>query len=230
MYEKTVMRMKQILSIAALLYAICAAAQTPSTTWPYLYDNFTPGTIYLVNGSKSEVQMNVHLRRDKLHFIDSELVKEADLTGVNLVMIGKDKFVPVEGGVRRVEAENANGYVLASILGDFAAVQETGGAYGSSSSASATRKLSSLDFDTQVGQNHIILMKDKTNGVELRLVKHYYLFLADGICIPATRKDVEAFLPESASANWKAWLKSAKPKWRDLQSLLAVIDYLSSVK
>lgn len=221
--------MKKFLTIAAALLCTAAFAQNPSTTWPYLYNNFTAGTIYLAGG-KSEVQLNVHLRRNQLHFIDKDLVKEANLSGVNLVTIGADKFIPVEGGVRKVVAENAHGYVLASILGDFAAVQETGGAYGASSTAASTRKLSSLDFDTQVGQNHIILMQNKSNGADLRLITTYWLFLADGTCVKASKKDVEEFLPESSLPSWKAWLKTAKVKWRSPEGLLSVIDFLSSQK
>lgn len=222
--------MKKFLTIAAALLCTAAFAQNPSTTWPYLYDNFTLGTIYLVGGSKSDVQMNVHVRRDKLHFIDKELVKEADLSGVNLITIGPDKFIPVDGEVRKIVAESANGYVLASITGDFAAVQETGGAYGASSAASATRKLSSMDFDTQVGQNHIILLKNKTDGTELRLITNYYLFFADGSCVKATRKDIEDYLPEASASAWKSWLKSAKPKWKSPQSLVSVLDFLATQK
>ena len=66
--------MKRLLFLAAMLAMIPAAAQTPSTTWPYLYDNFIPGVIYMQDGAKSEVQLNVNVRHDRLHFIDKEII------------------------------------------------------------------------------------------------------------------------------------------------------------
>ena len=57
--------MRRILILAALLAMVPAAAQNPSTTWPYLYDNFVPGVIYTNNNGKSEVLLNVHVRHDQ---------------------------------------------------------------------------------------------------------------------------------------------------------------------
>ena len=221
--------MKRILFLATILFSIAASAKTPSSTWPYLYPNFSAGTIYLAGGSKSDVQLNVHVRHGHLHFIDNDLVKEADLSTVRMASIGSDKFIPVEGEMRKILAGNANGYIVASILGDFSALQETGGAYGASSATAATRKLSSLDFDTQVGQHHMLLLKEKENGVDLKLVTTLFIYFEDN-CIKESRKDVEAFLPESESGAWKAWLKSNKIKWKDPQSLLAVLDFMNEHK
>ena len=39
---------------------------------------------------------------------------------------------------------------------------------------------------------------------------------------------MEDALPDSAKAGWKAWLKANKIKWKDPQSLLKVVDYISA--
>ena len=219
--------MKRLLILAALLAMIPAAAQNPSTTWPYLYGDFTPGVVYMNNGSKSELLLNVHVRRGRLHFIDKDIIKDADLTPVLVVTVGNDKFFPVAGELRKVVAENENGVVVVSQLGNFAALQETGGGYGASSETASTRRLSSVEVDGQVNQNHMLILQEKENGAELELITNYYL-LRNGKCIKAARKDVEDALPDSAKAGWKAWLKANKIKWKDPQSLLKVVDYLSA--
>ena len=131
------------------------------------------------------------------------------------------------GELRKVVAENENGVVVVSQLGNFAALQETGGGYGASSETASTRRLSSVEVDGQVNQNHMLILQEKENGAELELITNYYL-LRNGKCIKAARKDVEDALPDSAKAGWKAWLKANKIKWKDPQSLLKVVDYLSA--
>ena len=221
--------MKRLLFLAAMLAMIPAAAQTPSTTWPYLYDNFIPGVIYMQDGAKSEVQLNVNVRHDRLHFIDKEIIKDADLSRVLAVTAGDDKYIPVDGELRKVFAESDKGAVVASLLGDFAALQETGGGYGASSETASTRKLSSVEVDGQVNQNHMLILQEKENGAELNLITTYYLIQGKS-CIKATRKDVESVLSNAAKANWKAWLKANKIKWKDPESLLKVVEFISDNK
>ena len=218
--------MKRLIILAGLLAGMAAAAQTPSTTWPYLYDNFTPGVIYMDGGAKSEVLMNVQVRHDRLHFIDKDIIKEANLANVIAVTIGKDNYIPVSGELRKIVAQNENGVVAVSLLGDFAALQETGGGYGASSESASTRKLSSVEVDGQVNQNHMLILKEKENGADLNMLTTYYI-IKGGSCIKATRKDVEDALSDSAKAGWKAWLKANKIKWKDPESLLKVVDYIS---
>lgn len=218
--------MKRLIILVGLLAGIAAAAQTPSTTWPYLYDNFTPGVIYMDGGAKSEVLMNVQVRHDRLHFIDKDIIKEANLANVIAVTIGKDNYIPVSGELRKIVAQNENGVVAVSLLGDFAALQETGGGYGASSESASTRKLSSVEVDGQVNQNHMLILKEKENGADLNMLTTYYI-IKGGSCIKATRKDVEDALSDSAKAGWKAWLKANKIKWKDPESLLKVVDYIS---
>lgn len=221
--------MKRLIILAGLLAGIAAAAQTPSTTWPYLYDNFTPGVIYMDGGAKSEVLMNVQVRHDRLHFIDKDIIKEANLANVIAVTIGKDNYIPVSGELRKIVAQNENGVVAVSLLGDFAALQETGGGYGASSESASTRKLSSVEVDGQVNQNHMLILKEKENGADLNMLTTYYI-IKGGSCIKATRKDVEDALSDSAKTGWKAWLKANKIKWKDPESLLKVVDYISENK
>ena len=218
--------MKRLIILAAMLASLAAAAQTPSTTWPYLYDNFTPGTIYMNDGARSEVLINVQVRHDHLHFIDKDIIREADLSKVLIVTAGDDKYIPFGGELRKVVAESEKGLVAVSLIGDFAALQETGGGYGASSEAASTRKLSSVEMDGQVNQNHMLILKEKENGAELNIITTYFL-IKGNTCIKATRKDVEATLSDAAKANWKVWLKANKIKWKDPASLLKVIDFLS---
>ena len=221
--------MKRILTLSLLLCSVFALAQNPTTTWPYLYDNFTPGTIYMKGSTKSDVMMNIHLRHDHLHFIDNDIVKQANLTDVLIVSIGADSFLPFDGEMLKIVAKNDNGVVAASIIGDFAAAQETGGGYGASSETASTRKLSSFELEGQINQNHVLLLQEKENGADLNVITTYYI-IRSGESVKATRKDVNASLSKEGQDAFKLWLKSNKIKWKDPESILKVVDFLSENK
>ena len=223
--------MKKILSLLILLLgSLAAAAQdyAPTTTWPYLYPEFRQGTICLLDGTTFVQELNVHLRRGRLHYLDKGgIVKDAVLTEVMMALIGEDRFLNVGGQMMRIEAEGrSKGYVAAQVLADYSALGETGGAYGTSSSTSATRKMSSIETDTQINQSYMLLQQERGNGQMLPVRTKYYL-VTPGLRVPATRKDVEAVLPEGRKEAWKAFQKAEKIKWNKPASLVAVADFLT---
>ena len=75
----------------------------------------------------------------------------------------------------------------------------------------------------------MLILQEKENGAELNLITTYYLIQGKS-CIKATRKDVESVLSDAAKANWKAWLKANKIKWKDPESLLKVVEFISDNK
>ena len=119
----------------------------------------------------------------------------------------------------KVVAKNDNGMVVVEILGDFEASREATGAYGTSSTSSATMKLTSVQTDAQVNQNYMNILNEKDHGVPLRTVSTYYIFTAE--------KDVREALPADKADGWKTFLKTHKIKWKNPQSVLSVVDYLS---
>mgnify|MGYP006956033223 CR=1 FL=1 len=202
-----------------------AAAQSPTTTYPYLYPTFTEGKVILRGGKEEERNMNIHLRRDNLHYIDNGIIKAAFLTDVIAVEIGNDVFIPVDGRMLKVVAKNENGCVAEEILGDFETSLESGGAYGTSSASAATMKLTSVQTDSQVNQNYMNILNEKEKGVELRTETRLWL-VGPEFRVRAVKKEVAALLDGEKVEGWKAFLKQHKIKWKEPQSLLEVIDYM----
>lgn len=220
--------MKRILCIAAMLIlsVIGVSAQTPTTTYPYLYDTFTSGTVVMDDGSKESRQMNVHLRNGSLHYIDNGIIKEAFLNDVAAVEIGKDVFVPVFASVMKVVAKNQNGCVVEQLLGDFEGAISGTGAYGISSTSSATMKLTSIQTDAQINQNYMNILNEKSEGTDLKILSTYYL-VTPKYKVKALRKDLEYALPAERVEDMKIYLKEHKIKWKSPQSLIMMVDFLS---
>ena len=220
--------MKRIVYFAAMLFLSAAGvfAQSPTTTYPYLYDTFINGTVVMDDGSKEARQMNVHLREGRLHYIDNGIIKEAYLTDVAAVEIGNDVFLPVFTSVMKVVAKNDNGCVVMQQLGDFEGAIDGTGAYGVSASASATMKLTSIQTDSQINQNYMNILNEKSNGMDLDIETELYI-VTPKYKVKAVRKDIEEVLPAEKASALKSYIKEHKVKWKDPQGLLPMVDFLA---
>ena len=216
---------KFFLLTALMLCGISTFAQEdeylPTTTWPYVYQDFSAGYVTLTDGSVKTLLVNVNLVRETLHFIDGEMIRENfDIVSVK---IGDDLWVNAGGRVRKVLARNENGFVVEGIDVDYATLNSTGGAYGSSSTTLGTMALTSLEgigaTNSSSSLNHMELKASKNNGQILPLIKKKYIF-AEGKFIFATRKDISEEVGADAV---KAFLKTVKVKWNSPESLLQLL-------
>lgn len=220
------MRRITIIAIWVASAVTTVFAQSPTTTYPYLYDNFTQGTVVMDDGNKESRQMNVHLREGRLHYIDNGIIKEAFLKDVAAVEIGNDVYLPVNVSLMKVVAKNDNGCVVLEQLGDFEGAIDGSGAYGTSASSSATMKLTSIQTDNQINQNYMNILNEKESGMSLRILEAYYI-VTPKYKVKAVRKDIETALPAERAAQLKAYIKEKKVRWKNPQGLLPLVDFLS---
>lgn len=223
--------MKPNLLIAlALVLSICrvsAQSYQPTTTWPYIYPEFTEGELKKYAGVNVEGMFNVHLAKGVLHFIEKDIIREALPTEVFSVRIGKDYYANVGGTIMKVMAESENGFVAQEVLADFAALNNTGGAYGSSSNSISTQALSSLEGigGTRSNMNHMELKNSKDDGETLPVTVKLYLVMP-GKVVYAAKKDVLDIDGVDKKAV-SAFIKENKIKWNNPQALIKLVDYLS---
>jgi len=221
------MKKNMLAGMILILLSAVVSAQEPTTKWPYLFPEFRSGVVELAEGTSRTYQLNMHLRHGQLHFLDSDgVIRETPIDEVLAAKVGQDRFLQVQGEMMRVVAQSEHGCVVEEVLGDFAALQETGGAYGASSQTSATRRLSSIYTDGQINQNHVILMQSRSDGKMLDLIKTYY-FVYPGHVLNASRSGVESSIPADRLPDWKAWGKSHKVKWNRPESMLSVLEFLN---
>ena len=208
-----------------MLFGVMLSGQnTVMTTWPYLYPEFATGTAYLSDGKKYESEMNIHLAKGRLHFIDKGIIKEMRIQDIVLVELNGVNFTVVDGNVVQAIGDLDKGYVAVHTVIDYQRLNETGGAYGTSSTSSATTRMSSVDMPG-VNTNHMELRRNRDTGKEAALKTEYYLVVS-GRVYDATKKGVESQLDEAGKAAFKTFQKQNKIKWKDPQSLLTVVDFL----
>ena len=226
------MRLRLILGIILLFSATTAFAQydkyNPTTTWPYMYADFEDGELKLNAGNPKKGKYNVHLLEGTLHFIEGDLIREANSLEVFSVKIGKDYYANAGGRMMKVVAKNDNGFIAEETLANIAELNNTGAAYGSSSNSLSTQALSSLEGigGTRSNMNHMELKNAKGEGEILPVTVKTYIVLPGGYCIFAAKKDVSN-LNGIDKKELNTFLKENSIKWKDPQSLLILVDFLA---
>ena len=222
--------MKKIfLTAVGFMTALVALAQyQPTSTWPYVYEDFVDGTIHMSLGNDKTAKLNVHVLHGALHFIEGDMIKEAAPGEVFSAQIGKDVYINAGGKMLKILAKNENGYVAEGQEVDIVKLNSSGAAYGSSSATLGNMSLSSLDGigGTRSNMNHMDIKANKDNGQTLPLIGKVYV-VANSKVIYATRKDVSENVDAAA---FKAFLKENKVKWNDPVSLLSVVDFIANQK
>lgn len=220
---------KFLTSFAILFFALAVYGQnTVMSTWPYMYPEFANGTTYLRDGKKYEKEMNVHLAKGRLHFIDNGMIKEINTPDIILVDLNGEQFTVLDGNVVKAVGDLDNGYVAIHTAVDFQRLNESQGAYGMTTTNSATMKMSSVDL-VGVNTNHMELRQNKNSGKEIALKSDYYV-VAGGIVSKATKKGIEDNLDAAGKAAFKTFQKQHKIKWKDPESLLQIVDFLNSLQ
>ena len=199
----------------------------PTTTWPYLYADFQPGELKKITGAPIEGPYNIHIHLGTRHFIEDGFIREVSPSEVFSVKIGMDYYASVGGTMMKVLARSDNGFIAQETLADMAALNSTGGAYGSSSNSIATQALSSLEGigGSRSNMNHMELKNSKDDGQVLPVKDKLFIVMNDAVVF-AAKKDVSDIYGIDKKA-LNAFLKENNIKWKDPQSLILLLDYLT---
>lgn len=226
--------MKKLFSFIMLAFVatltVSAQKFTPNTKWPYLYENFTPGTIYFEGNEKSSADLNIHLWGNVLHYVKADgKIYQSDDKKVIRVEIGDDAYLYSDHKLVRIIANEGTNLLVKLTSGDFDAMRSSGGgAYGSSLNSSASRDLSSLGFDLGgLDQPELgLMLQEKKDGRDIPMVEQFF-FIIGGKQIEANKKGVEKFVGDQKADALKQFLKDNKTKWKKEDSLKQLLGFLS---
>ena len=219
-----------LLSVLSLLSSVAAGAveYEPTTTWPYVYEDFMEGRIVTHRGNTLNYdKLNVNIANGRVHYVEDGIIMQADLNTIALLVIGDDSWMSVGGRMMKVLRNTADSAVLLRVTIDTDAMNSADIGYGKSSIAS-TSGLSLValgsGMDYSVNRSLDDLQKERYDGepLELREVSGIYY---KGTFVPATRVDVLK-IPGIDKDAVKQYLKTEKIKFNRTDDLARLADFL----
>ena len=217
-----------LLLLVTTALTVSAQKYSPNTKWPYVYENFTEGTIFFEGNKKTKAQLNIHLLGNKLHYLaDDGRIFTSDDKDVIRVEIGSDAYIYSDHKLVRIVAVDKTNLLVELTKADFDALFTSTGAYGASLNSSSSRDLSSLDLGGLENAELGRMLQEKNDGRDIPLKKQY-LFILGGKQIEATKKSVESILNADGQKEWKDFQKQNKIKWKNEESLSQVLTFISS--
>jgi hypothetical protein len=205
-----------------------AQSYTPTTTWPFLNEDFLPGTVFFSdNGRTSEMQLNIHLSGATLWHTAGENLLLSDTAGIARVKIGESTFIYMNGELVRLIATESGAALVLSVKGDYRSiVAPSTGAYGMSTESISARNQTSV---ANIGNTHTLIhsaaRSAREDGLPLPLIRKYFFIIGEKI-IPATRKDVEKSVTRESLPALKSFIKEKKVRWSDESSLAQLLSIL----
>lgn len=225
--------------ILAALLAVCASAclngayaqkYEPRDSWPYLFEEFTAGSIYANSASKPQkAEVNISVLEGKLHYVEGETIMEAKMA--TSVTVGDRKFINIYGKMMEVLAEDENGSVVRSVLLDKDELGKTDIGYGISSATASSMDVTTLLGDgasDMVNMNMYTASEKKGEGVIIPVRESLHIWYGTTLVLAAKSEVMQTPGLDKAAA--KAFFKSNSIKWKDPQSLLLVLDFLAGQK
>lgn len=218
------MKRSIVFVIIHCMISAMALAQNPTTTWPYVNNDFSNATVYLKSGGKLEYLANVHLQDCKLHYVKGDNIMEAAMNDILVVELASKRYMNINNSLMEIVCEGEKGFVAKFSKPDYSKLNETGGAYGSSSNTTSTKALTSLEGFGSV-TNHMLQQSEKEEGKVIPL-KHEYYIVANGSVYPAQKKLFEKMLAADKQGALKGFLKENKIKWSSPDDLLKLVLFL----
>ena len=196
-----------LLLLVTTALTVSAQKYSPNTKWPYVYENFTEGTIFFEGNKKTKAQLNIHLLGNKLHYLaDDGRIFTSDDKDVIRVEIGSDAYIYSDHKLVRIVAVDKTNLLVELTKADFDALFTSTGAYGASLNSSSSRDLSSLDLGGLENAELGRMLQEKNDGRDIPLKKQN-LFILGGKQIEATKKSVESILNADGQKEWKDFQK-----------------------
>ena len=214
-----------LLLLVTSAMTVSAQRYSPNTKWPYIYEDFTEGTIFFNGNKKSKAQLNIHLWGNRLHYLSKDQrIFTSDDKDVVRVEIGSDAYIYSDHKLVRIVAVDKTNLLVELTKADFDALFTSTGAYGSSLNSSSSRDLSSLDLGGMENAELGHMLQEKNDGRDIPLQKQY-LFIINGQQVEASKKGVEKFVGEDRAEALKEFLKVNKTKWKKEDSLTQLLGF-----
>lgn len=228
--------MKKILLLTFVLsfmtIPLFAQKYEPRDTWPFVYENFTDGSLYSSTGDVLlSARMNVSVLNQKLYYLKGETIMEADMVRLYAAKIKagqeEDIYVNVGAKMYRVLAESDGGAALQADILDIERYNKASIGYGVTSYTASTQNVSGLAMESAAGVNINQAQASKEGGEPLPILEKKYILYGQGRIVPALKREVMDISDLDKEAA-KVFFKENKIKWNSAASLTKVADFLTN--
>ena len=220
------------MAASAMLFAWNASAQNyePRNSWPYLYEEFTAGSVRSSAGDVSKGEFNVDVT-GKLHFISGDgKIMEAKMTQVSMAYIGDNTYINRTGRMAKVISQKDRCALILKSEPDYAQMDKSDIGYGMKSSLASTQNVTALSVEgTSLVNMEIKMVTGNKDEGSVIPIKSTYYFLINGLEYEAEKYAVSN-IPGLDKAAFKAFQKAEKIKWNKEESLEKVLDFIISQK
>lgn len=204
----------------------------PRDTWPFVYENFTDGSLYSSTGDVLlSARMNVSVLNQKLYYLKGETIMEADMVRLYAAKISsgptEDLYVNVGAKMYRVLAESDGGAALQADILDVERYNKASIGYGVTSYTASTQNVSGLAMESAAGVNINQAQASKEGGEPLPILEKKYILYGQGRIVPALKREVMDISDLDKEAA-KVFFKENKIKWNSAASLTQVADFLTN--
>ncbi len=227
---------RRLISATLLLLGTCAVAFSqryePREGWPYLYPEFTSGSLRTSSGTViQEGHYNICILDGSLHYINNGRVLKADLRTVYSVIIGSEIdnrfFLNRAGEMVEVIAEAGEVYVFRRERLDQIQYEKKDIGYGVSSAIASKHNMTSMSLGGGASVNmDLSTIVDNAFSGEVLPVKESFSFYFKGIEADASKKGVLSIEGIDQDAA-KAFIKKEKIRWHKPESLRKVAAFIS---
>lgn len=236
------------LIVLCLLSAVAVSAQSrapkeyaPTTSWPFLFDDFYDGVILVADDTVSQAKVNFHLRAESLFCVDKEgKIARVAFANMNGVVVNSRVYRFINGKPMLQVYEEEDAMLVRSRFIDYDLMDQGYmqglAAYARENFDVAIRAnwnnhldYSNIHMPGEFNEEYVTLFGNRSSGQELPVKDRFY-FVIKGQVIPADKSGCMDVLDKQGRKQFGEYLKSHKLKWKTVSDLVAILQYLKTAK
>ncbi len=226
-----ILKTMSIAILMAISFSASAAAgnYTPTTSWPYIYEDFQEGCVINTRGSEIYHQhLNISLIRGKAHYLQDGELMELDMSTVRTVTIGNDKYIPIYGSLVKVIKETEHGTTALSIIIDTEAMKKQDMGYGGGSATSNSWAVSTRSIDGAVAADPKSINEISKSGGDPLILKKRKGIIYNGMFIAAAKPAIMNISGKYRD-DVKKFMKDNKIKLSDDEDLSKLAEFIGTL-
>ncbi len=225
--------LKTLTAAVFMAISISAAAKdyTPTTNWPYIYENFQKGCVTNLRGIEvHHEQLNISLIKGEAHYLQDDQVMKVDMLTISSVTIGNDKYIPVSGKLVKILRETEHGITAVAFTIDIDEMERIKGGtgYGGGSPISTSWGISTRSLEGTVSTAPQKVSEISKKGGEDLILKKRRGIIRNGMLINATKQAILGIHGLDKDAV-KKFMKDNKIKLTDDEDLSKLAEFIGTL-